>query len=181
MGAEHGARIVNRNRQVAHLLGLQTALLSEFAKEPFMCAGCGARMNARCAEAAHSGPYGCYACHEKHDVVFAPGALSLGGVSRVGHPFAPELRQAWEDIAEGASAQRPSPGKRVRIVGGRKHVGRTGVVERHQVSKFDDPFRYGSPQQHQMASIRGRRGYVVLVRDEAGETFWVRADYTRVE
>ena len=87
---------------------------------------------------------------------------------------------AWRHIAAEASPQRPSPGRRVRVTGGRKHIGRDGVVLRHMPSRYLNAFRYGGEASHHMREIVGRYGYVVLVQPDEGPPFWVRADYVNV-
>lgn len=92
-----------------------------------------------------------------------------------------EHRDAWQRIANAASEQRPCEGRRVRIVEGRKHKGRSGVVVRHQLSKFGDAFRYGGAANLHMREMQGRSGFVCLVEpDDGGSKFWVNADYTEV-
>lgn len=92
-----------------------------------------------------------------------------------------ETRAAWHILANEASAQRPSEGKRVRIVGGRKHQGREGVVRVHMESKYENAFRYASDAQAHLREMTGRYGFVVLVQpDDGSAAFWVKADYTEV-
>lgn len=75
----------------------------------------------------------------------------------------------WKDIAVKVSAQRPDPGRVVKVTGGRKHQGRMGKVIRHQVSKYRDPFRYASEAQAHLRQMTGRTGYVCLVEDHRPE------------
>ena len=88
-----------------------------------------------------------------------------------------ETRDAWQSIADELSKQRPWPGRRVRVTGGRKHAGKEGTVLRHQVSKYNDVFRYASEAQAHMREMAGRSGFVVLVQpDNDSKPFWVDAD-----
>jgi len=85
----------------------------------------------------------------------------------------------WKDIAAKLSKQRPYAGRKVKIVAGRKHMGKTGTVVRHMVSRFENPYRYGSEAQHHMIDMAGREWYVCQVRDDSdGSLFWVKAEYT---
>ena len=70
----------------------------------------------------------------------------------------------------GASDKGSLVGERVRVYGGRQHVGREGVVRKHIVS------RYNPAPQAELFGELGRAGYVVLVQDDDGDTFWVGAD-----
>lgn len=89
-----------------------------------------------------------------------------------------ENRDAWQAIANDCSKQRPYVGRLVKIVEGRKHKGKQGKVVRHMLDKYFDAFRYGSEASHHLTQMMGRHGYVVLVEQECGNRFWVRADYT---
>ena len=91
-----------------------------------------------------------------------------------------DTRAAWQAIADELSKQRPHAGRRVRVVGGRKHKGKEGLVERHQLSKYGDAYRYASEAQAHMRDMAGRDGWVCLVRTDAGETFWINAQHTEV-
>jgi hypothetical protein len=91
-----------------------------------------------------------------------------------------DTADAWRQIAKDCEATRPSAGKRVRVTGGRKHVGKEGTVLRHQISKFGDAYRYGNDASHHMRDMMGRSGWTCQVRTEAGETFWTDADNTAV-
>lgn len=87
----------------------------------------------------------------------------------------------WRDLAVTVSEQRPSPGKRVRVTGGRKHVGKEGVVTRHEVNKYRDAFRYGGDANLHLREMMGRAGFRVCVEPECGEDpFWVDADKVEV-
>jgi hypothetical protein len=89
--------------------------------------------------------------------------------------------EAWREIAKDLSAQRPYPGRRVEIVGGRKHKGRVGVVLIHCRDQYSSAFRYGGEANLHMREMAGRDGFVVKCRDEmTNEIFWCKADYTKV-
>lgn len=91
-----------------------------------------------------------------------------------------DTREFWQQLADDLSAQRPYPGRRIEIVKGRKHKGKTGIVRRHMPDRYYDAFRYASEASAHMIQMAGREGYVVLVDPENGPSFWVRADYTKV-
>ena len=93
--------------------------------------------------------------------------------------FTAENRAAWQKIADSASAQRPSVGKTVEIVGGRKYKGQVGVVVWHGVDKYSST-QYLSDARLALREINGREGYRVAVKT-ATETFFVPADYTLVK
>lgn len=91
-----------------------------------------------------------------------------------------DTQKFWQDMAKEASKVRPDPGKKVRIVKGRKHKGKEGTVMKNIQDKFHDAFRYGGEASHHMTDMYRREGFVVLVKQDDGSTFWVRADYTEV-
>lgn len=95
--------------------------------------------------------------------------------------YSPETRNFWQSIANEASAQRPSVGKSVEIVKGRKHKGKSGIVVWHGVNQFSDAFRYCDSARLALAEINGREGYSVKVKMEDGNTFFVPAEYTLVK
>ncbi len=86
----------------------------------------------------------------------------------------------WRDMAKELSEQRPSPGKRVRIDGGRKHQGREGIVVHHCLDRYSSAFRYGGDANLHMREMAGRSGFVILVRTDDGTEFWCKADYATV-
>lgn len=94
--------------------------------------------------------------------------------------FTATNRDAWQRIADEASEQRPSFGKTVEIVSGRKHKGKTGIVVKHQVDQYADT-RYKTDASLALREINGREGYVVLVKANDGSLFWVKAEYTLVK
>lgn len=88
--------------------------------------------------------------------------------------------QALADIAQGPNAKRIYAGIRVQVEGGRKHKGRTGLVTRHQESKFGYPFRYASGASLDLRHMMGRDGYVALVTPDDGKDtvpFWVACQH----
>lgn len=91
-----------------------------------------------------------------------------------------ENRDAWQALADEASKQRPYPGRKVRITGGRKHKGKVGTVMRHQRDRFDaTAFRYGGEAALMLRDMEGRYGFCCLIQPEDGTApFWVKADYT---
>lgn len=89
-------------------------------------------------------------------------------------------RDFWQQLANTAAAERPSVGKLVLINRGRKHKGKVGTVTRHQRDAYSDAFRYGDSSSHFLKECRGRDGYIVLVKTEENETFWVKADYAEI-
>lgn len=92
-----------------------------------------------------------------------------------------DTRSAWQAMADEASKTRPHPGRRVRIIGGRKHKGKVGTVVRHQVSQYGNAYRYGNDASHHLRDMRGRYGWTCLVRTDLGEQFWVDADHTECD
>jgi hypothetical protein len=89
---------------------------------------------------------------------------------------APVLQSLFNSVA----LEKPRVGRIVRVMRG-KHAGKVGVVQRHQLSRFVDPFRYGNELQHHMTQARGRYGYCVrIVETETGEAFYCNADLVMV-
>lgn len=86
----------------------------------------------------------------------------------------------WKKLAADASAQRPSPGTRVRVTSGRKHKGEEGRVLRHEVNKFRDAFRYGGDANLQLREMMGRSGFRVQIQPDDSGAFWCDADKVEV-
>lgn len=89
-----------------------------------------------------------------------------------------ENRDAWQTLANDLSAQFPSVGKRVRVISGRKHLGKVGIVRWHGPDKFADN-RYKSDAQLMLRDLRGRDGFRVRVESD-GEFFFIGADKVEV-
>lgn len=86
-----------------------------------------------------------------------------------------DTADAWRDLAAQCSADKPAPGRRVRVVAG-KRSGRTGVVTRHMPSRFEhDVYRYASEAQAHLRDMRGREGFVCRLRFDDGSEAWVPA------
>jgi hypothetical protein len=84
----------------------------------------------------------------------------------------------WRDVAKEADKQRPRTGRRVCVVGGRKHKGKEGLVTRHQHDQFSHAYRYGNEASMHMKDMVGRSGWVCLVQpDDGSQPFWVKADF----
>lgn len=98
------------------------------------------------------------------------------------HYGSSEYWGALRDIAVGMNDS-IRVGLRVTVEGGRKHKGRIGTVTRHKRSAYEqNVFRYGSPASADLASMRGREGFVALVTpndDGDPRPFWVPCKYLR--
>lgn len=92
-----------------------------------------------------------------------------------------ENRDFWQDLANRLDADRPSAGRRVTVMLGRKNKGRTGIVLRHERSKYGQAYRYGSDASDHMRDMAGRYGWRVLIKTGDGTTFWTEADYCLVQ
>jgi hypothetical protein len=90
-------------------------------------------------------------------------------------------REAWQGLADDWSRNRPYAGQPVKIEGGRKHNGKSGIVVRHEVSRFGDAYRYGDSISHQFRDIVGRYGWRCLVRFDDGSTAWLNAEHCEVQ
>lgn len=97
-------------------------------------------------------------------------------------PINEDTREAWQYIANEVSKQRPDPGKRVRVSGGRKYKGITGTVVRNIQDKYVNAFRYGNEASFHMREMERRYGFVVLVQpdDASIKPFWTKADNVEV-
>lgn len=92
-------------------------------------------------------------------------------------------RSDWETLVkvfENVALDRPSVGKTVKIVKGRKHLGETGLVTWHGKDRYMNMDRYYTDVQAAMAYAIGKIGYRVRVQPESGEAFFVSADYVEV-
>ena len=88
-------------------------------------------------------------------------------------------KNSWQILANQISQDRPSEGKQVEVVEGRKHKGKIGKVLQHQVDKFQNAFRYGGEGNLRLREMAGRYGYVCLI-DTGIEKFWVKAHYLKI-
>lgn len=88
-------------------------------------------------------------------------------------------RDAWQALADTCKAQFPSVGKSVKIVDGRKHKGKMGIVTWHGVNKFVSR-QYWTDAQYHLRDMQGRYGFSVRIKTVTGETFFVPAEYTEV-
>lgn len=80
-------------------------------------------------------------------------------------------------VAENASAQRPSVGKRVIITKGlKRHLNKEGVVFWHAWDRHNYPTRYMNPAQITLTEIIGRYGWKVGITLEGGEHVFCSAD-----
>ena len=97
-------------------------------------------------------------------------------------PLTKSTRQFFAEMAEASEVQKPGPGRRVRVTGGRKHKGKVGYVIRYQESPYFE--KYGKRKTDVNMALReveGRLGYICLVKCEADRsTFWVDADKVEV-
>lgn len=88
----------------------------------------------------------------------------------------------WQDIANKLSINRPYVGRRVKVTGGRKHLGRMGTVIRHEYDRYSSAFRYGGDANMHMREMAGRYGFIVLIKpDDGADNFWVKADQVDTE
>jgi hypothetical protein len=88
-------------------------------------------------------------------------------------------QEQWKSLVDQTSPQRPSVGKIVKVVEGRKHLGKQGKVFWHGIDKYSDAWRYGSDAQHHLHDLCGRYGYRVGVETET-EKFFVPANKVEV-
>ena len=85
---------------------------------------------------------------------------------------------AWNKLSEQVSPQRPSVGKRVRVIEG-KYSGKEGTVFWHGVDKFNSPYRYATNEQCWLRELVGRSGFRVGIETPEGKIF-VSADKVEV-
>ena len=86
----------------------------------------------------------------------------------------------WGALRDIAATDRIYQGLRIRVEGGRKHKGRTGIVTRHQRSAYSTALRYASGASLDLRIMRGRDGFVALVTpDDDGDPkqFWVPCEH----
>lgn len=92
-----------------------------------------------------------------------------------------ETRQALQAAVNAAYADSPRIGRRVRIIDGRKHLGKTGVVVWHGPDRYSDAGRYdASWMSAAMREASGVYGYRIGVQTDDGSRFFVPADYAEV-
>lgn len=78
-----------------------------------------------------------------------------------------------QSLFNAVNRDKPDVGCTVRVLRG-KHTGKIGIVKKHMLSRYENPYRYGSAMQHHMIDARGRSGYTILIQQD-DETFWVPA------
>jgi hypothetical protein len=76
--------------------------------------------------------------------------------------------------------QRPSVGKAVKVIEGKKHLGAVGTVRWHGIDKYDTSAQYMTDAQVCLRDMIGRLGYRIKIETESGESFFVSADYVEV-
>lgn len=88
-------------------------------------------------------------------------------------------REYFQALAAIAEAQpRIYQGLRVVVSGGRKHLGKTGTVTRHQRSRYSNALRYASGASLDLRIMMGRAGFVALITPENGEpAFWCACEH----
>ena len=84
-----------------------------------------------------------------------------------------------QGIADRTADKRPSVGKTVKVIEGRKHLGKVGRVVFHGVDKYARTY-HKTDAQLMMQEILGRFGYVVKVVTDDGDTFWIKANQVEV-
>lgn len=90
-----------------------------------------------------------------------------------------ENAHVWQGLADSLGPERPGVGKRVTVHRG-KHRGKTGIVRKHQVTKFGTPFRYMTDAQMHLNDMVGKHGYCVQVETDDGTKFWTAATNVNV-
>lgn len=93
--------------------------------------------------------------------------------------FSEKYRESWNKLSENVEPARPSVGKMVEVVKGRKHKGKAGEVVWHGENRYFD-WKYYSSAQITLMQMQGRSGYRVRVKTYDGEMFYVNADYVEV-
>lgn len=95
-------------------------------------------------------------------------------------------KAARQELADRCDKERPSAGRRVKVVNGFKHLGISGVVTWHGKDKFArrlDQFSllHQNPSDQLLIEMVGKYGYRVRVQpDGGGEPFFVKAVYVAV-
>ena len=74
-----------------------------------------------------------------------------------------ENRQAWQDLADDLSVNRPSIGKIVQVIKG-KHAGKVGRVVWHGRDKFSTAYHYCNEAQSHMRDMEGKAGWRVAIQ-----------------
>jgi hypothetical protein len=96
--------------------------------------------------------------------------------------FTAENRDAWNALFASVAGDRPSVGKRVRIVEGRKHRGLEGRVIWHGEDHYYMAAhrRFMSDAQAALNEARGRQGWRVGIQPDVGSPVYVNAAYVEV-
>lgn len=97
-------------------------------------------------------------------------------------PIGAAKDNAWKALNEIAQEQfklRPSVGKSVRVIGGRKHKGKEGIVFWHGRNPYERTSRSGSDLGRAMIDARGTHGFRCGVRTET-EKFFIDAKHLEV-
>jgi hypothetical protein len=108
--------------------------------------------------------------------------VAMGPESPSWDPHGAQKDNAWKALAEIAGEafkKAPKKGKRVKIVGGRKHKGKEGVVFWHGRDPFEGR-RYGSEMQQVLSNAIGMFGFRSGIQTDDGEKFFVPSEYCEV-
>lgn len=90
---------------------------------------------------------------------------------------------AWRavgDIASNFANERPDKGKKVIVIGGRKHKGKAGVVFWHGPDFKPYRNRYCTDIQRAMRDARGRDGFRVGIISNNNERFFCPANQVQI-
>ena len=93
--------------------------------------------------------------------------------------FTRENASAWQGLFRELDQDRPSVGRTVKVVRGRKNRGVVGVVVWHGRDQYYDD-RYDSSAQRAFNEAQGKFGYRVRISPENGPAFFVKAEYVDV-
>ena len=87
-------------------------------------------------------------------------------------------RQAWQNLANATKDNNPF-NKRCKVIKGRKFKNCEGIVIRLMEDKYYD-WKYTSEASRLLKQFNGREGYVALMQQDNGETFWVKSVYLEI-
>lgn len=90
------------------------------------------------------------------------------------HPFDPQYRDSWKAIERNCAPMRPSVGKTVRVLFGRKR-GVVGKVFWHGRDRYSDLWRGSQAHEAFMMELMGTFGYACGIETETGEKFFRKA------
>lgn len=91
-----------------------------------------------------------------------------------------ENKAQWQTLADQLSQNNPLH-KRVRVVGGRKHKGKEGIMTKQMRDKYaSDCWKYCSEAQATYREMEGVYGFCGLIECDDKSSFWIKCSHLEI-